>query len=258
MPSLHDLYGAAYDFAPTIEPPRKAYVMATTPRSGSTYFASRLWQAGDLGAPLEYLNPIHVEQMMRRLEAPTYPAYWLALQRVRTSPNGVFGHKLFMPYYLEAGRADPSLLPMLRSDLAVHLYRRDKVAQAVSLARAQQTQAWASWNTEAAAPAYNPGLISRCLKNILIQERWWSSAFELTGAKILSVAYEDFVGHEDQVIDDIRRQLGLTLDVNCPPVELEELSRQRDTLSADWAERFKAELAERGAAPPWERASRPS
>jgi LPS sulfotransferase NodH len=159
----------------------------------------------------------------------------------------VFGHKLFMPYYVTAGRRCPAFLPMLRSDLAVHLHRRDKVAQAVSLARAQQTQAWASWIHERAAPIYDPGLIGRCLEKLLDHERWWAAAFELTGAAVLSVAYEDCVGREDEVLADVRRRLGLPASSDCPPVRIDDLARQGDTISAEWVARFKAEEADRTA-----------
>lgn len=67
-------------------------MIASTPRSGSTHLASCLWRAGDLGAPLEYLNPIHIRQMSPRLGARGYLSYWRGVQARRTSPNGVFGH----------------------------------------------------------------------------------------------------------------------------------------------------------------------
>ena len=37
-------------------PLRKSYIVASTDRSGSTFFCSLLWQTGVLGAPAEYWN----------------------------------------------------------------------------------------------------------------------------------------------------------------------------------------------------------
>lgn len=247
MPELHELYGPDFDFAPTSAPPRSCYMIASTPRSGSTHLASCLWRAGDLGAPLEYLNPIHIRQMSPRLGARGYLSYWRGVQARRTSPNGVFGHKLFMPYYVTAGRRCPALLPMLRSDLAIHLYRRDKIAQAVSLARAQQTKAWASWSDEQTAPVYDARHISTCLNKLLEQERWWAAAFELTGAVVLSIAYEDYVGRETEILATIRARLGLPAASDCPPVAVEDLARQRDGISAEWVARFKVEAPDQAA-----------
>lgn len=245
MTDLYDLYGADFDFPPRADVPKLSYVIASTPRSGSTHLAACLWRAGDLGAPLEYLNPLHIEQMSSRLNVNGHVDYWRAVWARRTSPNGVFGHKLFQPYYVMAGREQPEILPMLRADLTVHLYRRDKVAQAVSLARAQQTQAWASWSRETAPAGYNRNLIGRCLASIARQEKWWASAFALVGAPTLSIAYEDYLGCEDAVVADIRKRLGLPAVHDCPPVRVPALDRQRDRISAEWAARFRGEVNER-------------
>lgn len=244
MSDLYDLYRADHDF-PTGVRTRRSYVIASTPRSGSTHLAACLWREGDLGAPLEYLNPLHIEQMSARLGAENYVDYWRAVQARRTSPNGVFGHKLFQPYYVMAVRHCPDLLPLLRSDVAVHLYRRDKVAQAVSLARAQQTQAWCSWSADALPSVYSRGLIGRCLRSLLNQERWWRSAFELTGADVLSAAYEDYQGREAALVDAVRQRLGLPRTSDCPPAPIPTLSRQGDAVSAEWIARFKADVASR-------------
>src|SRR5262245_60646267 len=37
-------------------PPRLVYIVAATPRSGSTLLCRELWSTGLLGAPYEYLN----------------------------------------------------------------------------------------------------------------------------------------------------------------------------------------------------------
>ncbi len=245
MPDLHDLYDAAHDFPRRDGAPRLSYVIASTPRSGSTHLAACLWRAGDLGAPLEYLNPLHIEQMSSRLGAAGRPDYWRALWALRTSPNGVFGHKLFQPYYVMAAREEPGFMPMLAADLTVHLYRRDKVAQAVSLARAQQTQAWASWGQENGPPGYDRDLIGRCLTSIARQEQWWATVFALVGAPSISIAYEDCVGREDEVAGQIRAALGLPERADCPPVRIQPLARQADQTSAEWIERFRAEVNQR-------------
>jgi hypothetical protein len=37
---------------------RRTYMVATIPRTGSTYLCHRLWRTGCMGVPLEYLNPV--------------------------------------------------------------------------------------------------------------------------------------------------------------------------------------------------------
>jgi hypothetical protein len=49
-------YEAECDFPPHRPPPSHPYLLASVPRSGSTYGSHILWQTGCLGAPLEYCN----------------------------------------------------------------------------------------------------------------------------------------------------------------------------------------------------------
>ena len=49
-------YEERYDFPERDGPPDRVYVLASLPRSGSTYLSHVLWESGCLGAPLEYLN----------------------------------------------------------------------------------------------------------------------------------------------------------------------------------------------------------
>lgn len=39
-------YGSAYDFPPWRGPPTKTLMLATIPRSGSTFVASQMWRSG--------------------------------------------------------------------------------------------------------------------------------------------------------------------------------------------------------------------
>ena len=49
-------YEAKFDFPARDRAPERSYLLATVPRSGSTYLSHVLWRTGCLGAPLEYLN----------------------------------------------------------------------------------------------------------------------------------------------------------------------------------------------------------
>jgi LPS sulfotransferase NodH len=96
-PTLTDSW---YDFTDTV-PLRKSYIIASTPRCGSTFLSTVLWQTGVLGAPSEYWN-YHKRaavktigmRMMERLEAFSRADYLTKLLACRTSRNGVFGVKV--------------------------------------------------------------------------------------------------------------------------------------------------------------------
>src|SRR5688572_18289411 len=97
--SIRTLTDSWYDF-PDKVPLRKSYLIASTPRCGSTLFSTVLWQTGLLGAPSEYWS-YHKRaavktigtRMMERLEALSRADYLTKLLACRTSRNGVFGVK---------------------------------------------------------------------------------------------------------------------------------------------------------------------
>src|SRR3954466_5530762 len=106
MHTVAALYSASHDFPRREEGPSNTFMLATIPRSGSTYFAIRLWQTGALGAPMEYLNFPILGRLLKRLrvdlpmDARSVLKYWKAVKALRTSPNGVFGYKMFMNNYV--------------------------------------------------------------------------------------------------------------------------------------------------------------
>jgi trehalose 2-sulfotransferase len=71
MHVINRLYMAEFDFRTKVEQ-RLSYMIATVPRSGSTYFAIQMWRTGVLGAPMEYLNfPAMAKQLMPRFGIPS-------------------------------------------------------------------------------------------------------------------------------------------------------------------------------------------
>ena len=167
-------------------PLRKSYIVASTDRSGSTFLCSLLWQTGVLGAPAEYWNhrrrpngkPIGI-QMTERLNASSPADYLKKLLACRTSKNGVFGVKAHSFDFKEALRKFPKLLEALSPVTYIYIRREDKVAQAVSMAKATQTGAWVA-RSEAQTENlnYDRDLIAKCLGFVERQDRDWAQWFE--------------------------------------------------------------------------------
>ena len=154
-------YEGKFDFEARQQAPETAYLLASVPRAGSTYFSHLLWRTGCLGAPLEYLNfeaagPYGFAgaspDLQRRL--------WRSVLRRRCSPNGVFGVKAFPPQLEQLQTTNRSLLddvlatilPPGRPRYIVDLRRRDRLAQAVSYARANLSGVWRSEQEKAEVP----------------------------------------------------------------------------------------------------------
>ena len=50
--------------------PEHAYLLATVPRTGSSFVSHLLWRSGCLGAPLEYLNFVATGPARLAIDSP--------------------------------------------------------------------------------------------------------------------------------------------------------------------------------------------
>src|SRR5262249_13182638 len=90
---------AKFDF-PTPTKPTTFYMVASTPRSGSTYLCYQLWGTGQLGAPQEYFNYNSLMlEMAVRLGTTNIHDYVRRLFEIRTSANGVFAFKAHWSHF---------------------------------------------------------------------------------------------------------------------------------------------------------------
>lgn len=241
MHHVSSLYLAPYDFPRRDPIPKKSYALAAIPRTGSTLLAMELWRTGVLGAPMEYLNFRGVRRMRQRF-AGDITRYWREVQSLRTSPNGVFGVKMFIQNYQDIGRQHPSLLPELAFDDMLYLNRRDKVAQAISYFRAIQTRAWFAGAKLHREPEYDFDGIARCETLIRHQEAAWDQLFKLTDSQPLRLYYEDLVADAAAVVEQVMRQLDVPV-AGKEPLDLPPLDRQADSLSEGWRRRYENDRA---------------
>ena len=209
----------SFDF-PGQVPLSKSYIVASTPRCGSTFLCSLLWQTGVLGAPSEYWN-CHKSgarktigiRMMERLEATSGPDYLTKLLACRTSQNGVFGVKVHFFDFQEVLRGFPQVLEVLAPVTFISIEREDKIAQAVSLARSLQTGAWtAGRNRQRPDVTYDRDLISRCLTSLEAQRLGWARWFETNRVDAHGVTYEKLAADTSGVVSSIVELLGAQSD----------------------------------------------
>src|SRR5580698_6624162 len=179
-----------------------------------------------------------------------------AIQR-GTSRNGVFATKMMWNYFddfRERVRELPGLqdvtfnnalellFPQLR---IVFVRRRDKLAQAVSLWKALQTQQWRN-----EADPFESDLQVEydyvALKHLVNElHRWdarWEDWFHATGREPIRVIYEEFVTSRAATVGRVVDALGI--DPREPESELGPMRRQADNLSHDWVSRFRQDDVE--------------
>lgn len=233
-------YEQEFDFPYKIEAPSKTYMVAAIPRTGSTHFCLSLWRTGCLGAPLEYINLKNRDHTIDRLGGGDLVKYWKALLHVRTSKNGVFGFKSFVPNFKDIAVKSEELLALIAPAHVVYITRRDKIAQAASYARAVQTQAWFAGVKEQTAPRYDPALLKQAELWIAQQEDSWEKIFQLKEVDPIRVYYEDFLARPDETMAVVAGAMGVTLDPDAR-IQAPEIERQADEMSADWIQLYQHE-----------------
>lgn len=235
------LVAADFDFR-TPTKPTCFYVVASTPRSGSTYLCRELWSTGLMGAPLEYFNArAQLLQMAARLQPTHLGQYFNQLLSLRTSPNGVFGFKAHWNQFQLV--VDSGSLPLFSRLRFIYIERRDRLAQAVSYAKAEQTRQFVAGASPRRAPVYDYRQIRFRLRRLDRDIKEWRALFNRNRVEPIEVAYESLVESPQAVTDDILRHFGFTRDpalqLKLPPVE-----RQADAVNQEWIERFRRESSD--------------
>jgi LPS sulfotransferase NodH len=237
------LSDASFDF-PVCGHPKYFYFVASTERSGSTYLCTMLWRTGILGAPVEYFNFNNIMlQMTGRLGAQSLDEYLRRLFEVRSSPNGVFGAKIHWPHLQFLILSN--LLGQFPNARWIFIDRRDAVAQAVSYAKAVQTQQWRFSANPQATSKFDFGMILRWYKQLLADKNGWHTFLRNAKVQPLTVFYEDFVDRPDAITAEIVAKLGFPTEPRGAPIAPDVL-RQGDETNLEWTMRFRDEAAQQG------------
>ncbi|HEY3831150.1 MAG TPA: Stf0 family sulfotransferase [Acidimicrobiia bacterium] len=255
-----------------------AYLVCATQRSGSTLLCELLKGTEVAGVPEEFFETLRASGLPRqpreyfrdeRLadvvaglpplqfgspeKAGEFEGWFTYAVQRGTSTNGVFGAKMMWNYF-DDFRERIAELPGLGAlnftdalDVVfpkleiVFVRRRDKVAQAVSLWKAIQTQHWRN-EVEATAGDGTVAYDYRALKYLVDElHRWdarWEDWFHATGREPIRVIYEEFVDSRAATVGRVLDALGIDPR---EPGERGPMRRQADDLSADWVARYRAD-----------------
>lgn len=220
----------------------RGYVICTTPRSGSNFLCQVLASTNQLGAPLEYFNPLG----RRALEAPDFPD--AVIDQVRwikargATPNGIYALKAFPDQFAGALR-QINLFEHLPDLRFVRLVRRDLLGQAISWARALQTGQYRSTQQAQASAQFEARLVAKCMVDISTATASWDIYFARAGIAAPTLIYEDIVADPSAAVAGIAQ----LLDIEPPAIDLGkvDLTVQRDEVSEEWRECFVRECGDR-------------
>lgn len=235
------------DLPPT--KPRMRYLVLSQPRTGGTFLCEALQRSGAAGLPFEYLNPAAMVAFAKRLGATSgmsFPRLIAELEGRRTGANGVFGlHLHFEQLSKPLKTPEAAYRWMQRFDRIVFLYRRDKLAQAVSLYKSVQSTVWHRDAHEAGERlperwAFDPVAIARHVWVLAEQEAGVRKTIAQLAMPRLELSYEEL----DTGFEESWRRVSEFLDL--PPMPSGQvypsLARMRDAVSDTMIERFLAAL----------------
>lgn len=227
---------------------RKSYIVASTPLSGSAILSARLWKTGVLGAPAEYLSYPGGRlgrRMAKRLEPSSHADYIAKVIACRTSKNGVFGVRVHFKDFQETLVRVPETLGILAPVTYIYVDRRDKLAHAVDMARAVQTNRRVFAHGQRAAPLrYDRNLISKCLGSLERGRLGWMRWFESNAVDPFVATYEDLAADKASVVRSIVELLGVQGDEPDEVHHLTAFEIESGGIREEWAARFEREIRE--------------
>lgn len=249
--------GARYD----------SYVICTSPRSGSTLLCRLLAATGVAGRPESYfhrtsiadwLSDLELEPDLARPERDILEDVFRAAIDKGRDGTDMFGLRLqrhSFDFFVDKLAA---LYPGLPNDSSrlhaafgrtalIHLTRQDKVEQAVSYVKAQQTGLWhrAPDGTELErlsppqAPAYDAERIRAGAEEMAAYDRAWDAWFAVEGAAPLRLTYDQLSASPVLTLRRVLEYLGL--DPAAARGVRPAVAKLADATSAAWVARFRSE-----------------
>lgn len=227
--------------------PGRKFVICSTQRSGSWLLCRQLANAR-IGVPSEYFNEMHIVALCRRwrIDPSDTHAYYEALLRKRTTPNGAWGTKLQWPQF--TARRNSLRKSLMRDAKLLYLVRDDIVPQTVSLHLSYITGIWGFDGRVYSVPQSevrigDPGHLAACERVIVAENGEWRRLFASHGTEPFVLRYEELTADQPGTVERVARWLGLgPEDYRIPPPEPRELpfppelEKQRTALVARWRE----------------------
>jgi len=241
-----------------------SYIICATPRTGSTLLCDLLASTNVAGKPDSYfmsdMDPSWAEQLglpaRDGMSDDEYGSAYLKSAIIAgRGGTGIFGLRLMRENLDDLSALIDKVFPSLPSDnerlraafgkvLYIHLAREDKLAQAVSLIKAQQTGLWHvapdGSEIERLGPPqelhYDFDLIASKLAELERYDAAWRIWFDQQGIEPLRIGYEGLSADPAAVVLRISKALG----VSGPAADRLKpgVAKLADATSLEWMRRY--------------------
>ena len=238
--------------------PRLSYTIWFPQRTGSTLLCQALESTGIAGKPGEWL---YKQDLLEDDNQPSPAELQKFLWDIASTTNGVLGlkHSFYEPAFgqhIELFKQFPECPPDESNRVAIwenafpnhrHIFmtRRNKVRLAVSWWKAIQSQEWHRVHGEKRQvvdlkDAYSFEAIKHLYIECSMREAGIQEFFSEGNIAPLTIVYEDFIPHYEEIIRAVLEYLGLDrTSIDIPPPSLD---RTADNVSEEWAQRFRHEI----------------
>jgi LPS sulfotransferase NodH len=233
--------------------PDMSCFVCSMPRSGSFLLSEALETTGIAGRPQEYFTSL--SQWRERLDAEndSYGEFLRKVLEFGTTANGIFAAKT---HWYQFSDLLGHLAPMLQVEPAavadflprvfgrmryVQIVRNDKLRQAISYARAVQSDVW--WKIEGieraakGPPAFDRKQVDFHLEEIRRHETAWEEFFGAWRIRPHVVVYEELAADYEETVRGMLDFLEIALpgDFTLPPPRLQ---KQADEETEGWVRRY--------------------
>ncbi len=244
-----------------------SYIICATPRSGSTLLCDLLTDTGVAGRPDSFFNfEVFDWAGYFNLSAANWNkkdefdrSYLSAVHQYGTNGTSVFGMRLMWENLDSLCKRLNAIYPNLPSDSArfqsafgtslyLHLTREDKIAQAVSLLKAEQSGLWHvnADGTErerlksAETPVYDSSELSKYIAELKQHDEAWMRWFDEQDIQPLHISYEALSVEPQVVIATILSSLGL--DPTIAAAVEPRTAKLANSDSREWITRFQTDI----------------
>jgi len=245
----------------------RAYIICTTPRSGSTLLCDLLTDTGLAGRPDSFFRREDMFEWANHFAVPVAKwegehefdlSYLAAVRREGSGGSPIFGMRLMWESVAGLSNRLRLFFPGLENDRArfqsafdsplyLHLAREDKVAQAISRLKAEQTGLWHVFADGSEreriktghGPVYDFRSLSKQITTLEEQDAAWANWFTRQEIEPLRITYEALSSDPASQLAGVLSALGL--DPAIAEIAQPRTARLADSESEEWASRFRAE-----------------
>ncbi len=245
----------------------QSYIICATPRSGTTFLCDLLTETGIAGRPDSFFRLQSRRWWAEHLNVSTekwtsvnaFDQHFLsAVLQEGTGQTSAFGMRLMWRDFDSLLKELNSIYPGIANDKAklsaafgppqfIHLSREDKVAQAVSRLKAEQSGLWHinadGTERERLSPEFSPVYDAQVISDLVLEyerhDTAWNNWFAQQDIKPLHIKYEELAIDPPTTLAKILSAIGL--DPTVAKTAQPNTKRMANKESYEWVSRFRSD-----------------